>query len=634
MKPANIPKAQAENAPMESQLPGWPKATRNESARLLPTSAIACGTASASASDANAWTEALGQVIADLDLLNHNTEQDFLRIGSKLAEYIGAVNLISSDLTALADRQQGLHASQALTHSLECSSQMSARNADRSGGLDNMRQEVRQLKQTLSGFQGTVSTVHTLAVLTRIETARQGSSGEGFGNLAEDMKSLAADVQTRVKSALDIADSLLPPVESAIQRISSLDEGQAKNLPSIISGALTSLSSLREIQDTAHDSSVRLGTRYQAISGAFKKLIVSIQFHDITRQQVEHVVEVLRRLCSESEGVDLAIVRDQRGTAAVLALQSLQLADAGEKFAASVESVTQNLHDVATHVLEMADESRTLSGVSGDEKNSFLFDMERGCTAILTSLNHHANAESETQAIGVVLAETIGRMHGSIKEIQEIEIEMHFTALNARICATRIGRSGDALGALARLMQQRASEFRERSVSLVEALGSMSEGATRLASAGKSMSGDRPGAQNGCMDEMRLAVAELHSSSERSFAQIAQIVARGTRLGEDLSATRERFSVGILFAKAVRNAQQRLQEIGEEILSSSSHDASEAPEPDLADFATHYTMQAERDVHEGITKAMVGVMPIDVLGAQSELLPLVPDDLGENVEFF
>jgi hypothetical protein len=133
---------------------------------------------------------------------------------------------------------------------------------------------------------------------------------------------------------------------------------------------------------------------------------------------------------------------------------------------------------------------------------------------------------------------------------------------------------------------------------------------------------------------MRLAVAELHTSSERSFFQIAQIIARSTRLGEDLSATRESFSVGALFAKAVSSARRRLKEIGEKTQSGLSHDAANAPEPALADFATHYTMQAERDVHEGIAKALAGAMPADFLIEQSEFLLAEPGELGENVEFF
>jgi hypothetical protein len=45
-------------------------------------------------------------------------------------------------------------------------------------------------------------------------------------------------------------------------------------------------------------------------------------------------------------------------------------------------------------------------------------------------------------------------------------------------------------------------------------------------------------------------------------------------------------------------------------------------------------MQAERDVHEGITKALAGAMPADLLIEQSVFLPAEPGELGENVEFF
>jgi hypothetical protein len=114
-------------------------------------------------------------------------------------------------------------------------------------------------------------------------------------------------------------------------------------LPAFISEVMASLSAFREIQNRAQDSSARLRAEYEAISDAFKKLIVSIQFHDITRQQVEHVIEALRRVHCTSEGETGSLSRDRRGAAAVLILQSSQLADAGEKFAASVASVATQL---------------------------------------------------------------------------------------------------------------------------------------------------------------------------------------------------------------------------------------------------------------------------------------------------
>jgi hypothetical protein len=343
---------------------------------------------------------------------------------------------------------------------------------------------------------------------------------------------------------------------------------------------------------------------------------------------------MLQRLCSVSEGENGSISSGRRDTAAILALQSSQLADAAEKFAASVASIAHSLDDIATHVLGMADESRTLAGLSADEKDSFFLQMEQGCSAILANLGLCAKAEAATLVTSGNLSETIGRMQGSIEEIQAIEIQMQRMGLNAGIRAAHIGAAGDALSVLAGTMQQLAFESRQRSESLAEALGSMSEAATRLSGQGGPAPASERGSQDGCLEGMRIAVAELHSSSERSCAQISQIIACGARLSEDLSATRQSFSVGALFAEAVSRARRMLKEIGEKNQSGLSCDGTEALERGLADFARHYTMQAERDVHEGVTKAVVGTAPVAVRAEQSEFPPEEAAELGENVEFF
>ena len=90
------------------------------------------------------------------------------------------------------------------------------------------------------------------------------------------------------------------------------------------------------------------------------------------------------------------------------------------------------------------------------------------------------------------------------------------------------------------------------------------------------------------MEALRIAVADLHSSSERSFAQIAEIVTSGARLRDDLSATSQSFSVGALFAETVSGAQEMLKEIGERLQSGSPRDGAESPERRLAAYGDHY----------------------------------------------
>jgi hypothetical protein len=568
-----------------------------------------------------AWAETVGQVISDLELLNRNTERDFLRIGGNLTAFIEAVKEISSELSALANAEQGQCADQLLTCALDRSMEMNARHRDRKGRLSGLRQQAGQLKQTLSGFKGTVSTFHTLGVLTRIETARLGSAGGDFGNLADDVRLLAGSIGAGVQAALETAALLIPPIESAMQNISALDEGQAKDLPSVISEVSASLAALRDMQARVQSSSVRLGIRYDEISDAFKKLIVSVQFHDITRQQVEHVIEVLRRLRSGC---------DQQGIAAVLALQSSQLADAGERFAASVASVDRNLGDIATHVLEMAGESRMLSGLSGDEHTSVFLQIEKGCSDVLAGLSHCAQAEASARVTSAGLVETIRRMRGSIEEIGALEIQMLRMAMNARIRATHIGASGDALGVLAATMEELATESGQRSESLADVLGSMGDAVTGLSGRDRPAPFTEGGSEDGYLEEMRMAVGGLISSNERSFARIAQIIDRGARLGEDLSAARKGFSAGVLFAEAAARAQRMLKEIGPKNRSSLSDDGVEAP--GLANFAMHYTMQAERDVYEDATKAVVGAPCVPVRPESLAVHQAILDEEGTILE--
>ena len=575
-----------------------------------------------------ASAETLKQVIADLDHLNRHTEQDFLQIAGKLTGFMKAVKLISSELTGLADLlsgEQGLRASSALACALSRSREMSTRSEAGTQSLSSMCQEADKLKKTLSGFQGTVSTFHTIAVLVRVETARLGSAGADFGNLADDMRLLAGDVQARIESALDAATRLLPPIEKALKRVSGQQQGQAKELPRLIAEVLASLASFDEMRNRAHSSSVRLGARYAAISDEFTKLIVSIQFQDITRQQIEHVIEALRKLGSEEAEAGGTVSHDRRNFAAILALQSSQMADAGAKFASSVASVTGSLDVLVKHVQDMAGECQALTGHAEDDGNSFFLQMERGCAAILISLGECAEAADATIATGGGLSETTEQMRNSIQEIRAIEIQIQRMALNAGIRATLIGESGNALWVLAGSMQQLARESEQRSEILGESLGVMTEEARRLFS----QDGSAPTTGGGALEGIRGAIEEWHSSGERSFARIVQIGVRSASLCQDVSETRNGFSVGPLFAEAISRARKMLKEVEIQTGSAVSHDETEASKG-LSEFSSNYTMQAERDVHEGIIKAAGGAA---APGDQPELLEEAVG-LEGSVEFF
>jgi hypothetical protein len=174
-------------------------------------------------------------------------------------------------------------------------------------------------------------------------------------------------------------------------------------------------------------------------------MILSIQFHDMTRQLVEHVIGALRRVCFAAEEENAGA---RRVAGAALALQSAQLAAAAGKFAASVASVGQSLEDIARLIGEMVAESQTLSGAH-EGGDTYFLQMEYGCSAILVNIRVLAEADCATRITGGDLDGNIGRMRESIREIRAIENQMRHMAFNTMIVATHVGGSGDAINLLA-----------------------------------------------------------------------------------------------------------------------------------------------------------------------------------------
>ncbi len=579
------------------------------------------------------WAATLERVVADLDGLNRATERDFLAIGEKLAGFTKTVKTISSELNGLGDQllgEQGHRASEAFTGALEHARRMLASTEGTAALLGGMRQNAGRVRETLHGFKDTLATFHILGVLTRIETAHLGNSGADFGNLADEVKALAETIQGKIESALETAARLMTPIEAVLGGVSAHLEGSAKDLPRVLAEVLEELEEFRAMQNRTREATLRLEARYSAISEAFNDLIVSIQFHDITRQQVEHVSEALQRLCPASGGAGGRVSRDHADPVALLSLQSMQLADAGAKFAASVATVGDGLERIAANVLEMDGESGALSGLSDDAKNSFFLEMERKCTEIRTALGGCTKTAQAAQSTSNDLSETIGWMEASIEEIRAIEIQIQWMALNASIRADHIGPAGDALGTLAGAMQTLANQCRERSDALTVAVESISQSAEGLSG---QLGEARTSQRAVSLDAVGTLAAELHSASERNFATTRQIAARCQRLREDIAAVRGDFSAGAVFDEAIGRAKDMLSGLGAGSNFVAPRDGEGQPGHGLADLARHYTMQSERDVHAGVTGAAVAETAA-MMEEPREFASVEASELGDNVELF
>jgi methyl-accepting chemotaxis protein len=362
-------------------------------------------------------------------------------------------------------------------------------------------------------------------------------------------------------------------------------------------------------------------------------LVQSIQFHDITRQQIEHVAQALRHLRLQGAGRRRHSAALPPEARVILTLQSSQLSGAAQTFASSIERMERDLEGIAGRAEEMTVASKELMGLSAGEQDSFFGQMEGHCTTILKMVGSCGEAETEMQCMAARLRETIGRIRESVDEIRAIEIRIQRIATNATIRAAHIGVEGSALDVIAGVMRQAALDSNANTEDVAGALDTMTGAADRVSGvsliSGQTLAGADSGA-NEAADQIRHTVLELHTSSESSFSRMNQVATLSARLAGEIGTLRGGFSAGGIFADVVGRARAELERIGLESVRDAADGELETA-PQLESLAQHYTMQTEREVHESVARG-----PAIAAAVSSELASGASENgvLGDNVEFF
>ncbi len=527
-----------------------------------------------------ASTAELDLVIADLEKLNRSTEHDFLAVGQQLAGFQTLARRISADMTTLTELISGEHgrkASEALARMLDCATLMC--DQSRAGGqaLAVVQKISTRIRLGFFKLGETVAIIRALCPLTRIETSRLGAASAGFLDLSDEVTPLSDRIQSSGRSVLEASSLLDKCIQSGIRNGAQRAERRIGEVQSLIASVVESLRSFEQRQQHAREASLRHAAQHAAVCAAIDDLVCAIQFQDITRQQVEHVLEALSKM------------RCGAASRAGLRLQASQLQDAGHTFASSIARMEASLDNIAGRVREMADAAQSLIGFSKDEHDSFFERMEDCFARILEAAGSCASGQGAVESTVAELTVTMLAMRESVEEIRAIEIQIQRIALNATIRSAHIGSGGDALNVIAGVMHRVASDSSHNTEQVGVLLDSMSEASRHVSGDGTS----DPPDTDGILAELRREIADLHGSGRSSFAQVQQMARLGSELSDALRSAREDLKVGPMFAQTIAQACGELDRLAAQCASDSSGSG-------VQDFEARYTMQSERDVHQAI----------------------------------
>ena len=129
-----------------------------------------------------------------------------------------------------------------------------------------------------------------LAFNAAIEAARAGQFGKGFAVVASEVKQLSRDSD---KAALDIQDGIMRLQEAISASMETIVhkrlDAERKGFE-IITASMSEMSeNLERIMSHQRDVLVKIQEASEMIAHPIMALIASIQFQDITRQELQHV---------------------------------------------------------------------------------------------------------------------------------------------------------------------------------------------------------------------------------------------------------------------------------------------------------------------------------------------------------
>jgi methyl-accepting chemotaxis protein len=177
--------------------------------------------------------------------------------------------------------------------------------------------EVQAMVAELNRVVGQVRTIskqtNMLAFNAAIEAARAGQFGKGFAAVASEVKELSRDSD---KAALDIQDGILRLQEAISASMETIVhkrlDAERKGFE-VITASMSELSeNLERIMSHQRNVLVKIQEASEMIANPIMALIGSIQFQDITRQELLHVSHGIEFVASHS-GQLRAVLEDFKG---------------------------------------------------------------------------------------------------------------------------------------------------------------------------------------------------------------------------------------------------------------------------------------------------------------------------------
>ncbi|MDD2542474.1 MAG: methyl-accepting chemotaxis protein [Desulfuromonadaceae bacterium] len=588
------------------------------------------------------WRNIIVPAIGTLRKMAGTTEDEFLQIGSQLQSFYQR----SADISAMANQLVSVVSGEnvsALTSRLQ--QMMDAmgdyldkartRSNESCSTLEQVQTLLDKLSEPLQGFQKMNKTLRMLSISTKIESSRLGELGSGFVNLAMDVEKLSHQVNEKSAAILAHRQLLATLITENLSVVRATEAKQDLSVSATLKDTSANLAELVAVNERCTEFGTTAAIISAEVTDSISEVVSSMQMHDMTRQQLEHVVEALECLTSEladSKASEMDSSKMIVETGDVCELQDAQLRFAAHELYAAVCTIVDNLREVARKQSVIAQEIMTVTGVADSDSggSSFVEVMSQGMASITAVLTACASADQNMSATMKKVAQTIDEISAFVTDIEAIGSEIELIALNSQVKAALTGPDGAALGVLAEAIKRLSDEAVRQTDSVGETLTGI-HAVTEYLLADSENEEDQLGTRIITMqDELRLILNTMGTMDAEMRSVLSGLNERVFTLTQDVEET----TAGVdVHERAQMMADGVLADL-ERIVTQSRQiePASSEFKENLRHMEEHYTMESERHIHEVLARKRSGQNVVDV----QSLTKSSADDseFGDNVDLF
>ena len=246
-------------------------------------------------------------VRGQLDTIIKETEKAAYDIASRLQtidSVVGELNGFVDSTTSesnemIASSAQRIHRNRELVSTLDqyIKDRITATETDRQR-VTEVLSEAQSLGSLVQLIRGISSQTNLLALNAAIEAARAGEVGRGFAVVADEVRKLSAATDQAVTQIDSGINTVAKSIESHFQDKMSTDHVDAER--DALQSFGTQLDDLGKsyLEVTDHEAQVlaKIMDSSKRLTDMFMDAMASVQFQDVTRQQVEQVTNALDRL--------------------------------------------------------------------------------------------------------------------------------------------------------------------------------------------------------------------------------------------------------------------------------------------------------------------------------------------------